>query len=178
VTASVLGLDLSLTSTGTAISTGSSYDTNRIRPPGGFRGHLRLSWLADKIAGIARGIPLVVVEGPAFGAKGDAYHQLAGLWWVITLRLWDDGIPTAVVPPAALKRYATGKGNAGKDDVLRETCRRFPTFGGGNDEADALWLAAMGADHLGHPLTPMPATHRAALAGVDWPALPALEAQP
>jgi len=29
--------------------------------------------------------------------------------------------------------------------------------------------AAMGADHLGHPLTPMPATHRAALAGVDWP---------
>jgi hypothetical protein len=33
------------------------------------------------------------------------------------------------------------------------------------------------ADHLGHPLTPMPATHRTALNGVDWPAL-ALEATP
>lgn len=30
-------------------------------------------------------------------------------------------------------------------------------------------LAAMGADHLGQPLTPMPATHRTALDGVQWP---------
>lgn len=34
---------------------------------------------------------------------------------------------------------------------------------------DALVLAAMGADHLGQPLTPMPATHRTALNGVQWP---------
>jgi crossover junction endodeoxyribonuclease RuvC len=171
VTVSVLGLDLSLTSTGAALHTGGETLTSRIRPPGGFRDHLRLSWLADKIAGLAQGIPLVIVEGPSYGSTTGqrGHHERAGLWWAITLRLWHDSVPFAVVPPAALKRYATGKGNAGKDDVLREVTKRFPWFTGGNDEADALILAAMGADHLGQPLTPMPATHRAALDGVQWP---------
>ena len=38
-----------------------------------------------------------------------------------------------------------------------------------NNEADALVLAAMGADHLGAPLVDLPQTHRAALDAVQWP---------
>jgi crossover junction endodeoxyribonuclease RuvC len=169
MTVSVLGLDLSLTSTGTALFDGTDYATARLRPHPKLRGHERLDWLLDAIAEQTRHVPLVAIEGPAFGAQGSAYHQLAGLWWLVAHQLWAARTPFAVVPPSNVKRYATGKGNAGKDDVLREVTRRFPHFTGGNDEADALVLAAMGADHLGHPLTPMPATHRAALDGVQWP---------
>jgi crossover junction endodeoxyribonuclease RuvC len=178
VTVTVLGLDLSLTSTGAAAIggfTGSQADTTRLRPPPKFKGHTRLLWLQNEIADLARDVPLVVVEGPSYASTGRGQHERAGLWWLVTHHLWATGVPLAVVPPSNLKRYATGKGNAGKDDVLREVTKRFPWFAGGNDEADALVLAAMGADHLGHPLTPMPATHRTALDGVDWPA-PTLEA--
>ena len=35
--------------------------------------------------------------------------------------------------------------------------------------ADALVLAAMGADHLGCPLVGVPQAHRAVLAGIRWP---------
>lgn len=170
MTVTVLGLDLSLTSTGIALITADQPPTTRrLTPPAKLRDHHRLNWLLDNIANTAGRTNLVVVEGPSYASTGRGQHERAGLWWLTTHHLWAAGIPTAIAPPAALKRYATGRGNAGKDDVLREVTRRFPTFGGGNDEADALVLAAMGADHLGQPLTPMPATHRTALDGVQWP---------
>ncbi len=74
-----------------------------------------------------------------------------------------------MVSPNARAKYATGKGNAGKADVVREVTRRFDWFTGGEDEADALVLAAMGADWLGYPIVPMPAVHRKALDAVQWP---------
>ena len=87
------------------------------------------------------------------------------------------------IPPASLKMYATGKGNASKDAVLAAAIRRYPDVEfDGNDAADALILAAMGADHLGFPLvskTPsgrksratLPARNREALGKIDWPLL-------
>jgi Holliday junction resolvasome RuvABC endonuclease subunit len=165
----VLGLDLSLTSTGAAVAEDGHCKTWRVKPPAKLAGHERLAWLLERMHPGGH-IDLVVIEGPAFGAKGSAYHQLAGLWWLVTHDFWSAALTPAIAPPASVKRYATGKGNAGKDDVLREVCRRFPDFGGGNDEADALTLAAMGADHLGHPIAAMPATHRAALVAVEWSA--------
>jgi Holliday junction resolvasome RuvABC endonuclease subunit len=161
----VIGLDLSLTGTGVASNLGWA----DVITPGARRGHPRLHHLRAEIVDRCKNATLVVVEGPAYGAKGDAYHQLAGLWWLITHALWDRDTPTAIVPPANLKRYATGRGVAGKDDIMREVSRRFPWFGGGNNAADALVLAAMGAEHLGHPMVAMPQAHRAALAGVVWP---------
>jgi crossover junction endodeoxyribonuclease RuvC len=168
----VLGLDLSLTSTGAALAggNGGKYSTSVLRPPAGrHRGHDRLLWLVDEVEAEAKHADLIVVEGPAFGAKGSAYHQLAGLWWLVVHALWLHNLPVAIAPPAAVKRYATGRGNAGKDLVLASVVRRFPDFAGGNDEADALILAALGAEHLGHPIVDMPAAHRTALSGVDWP---------
>ncbi len=176
MTTRVLGIDPSLTATGLALAAEDPI-TVALKPPAKLRGHHRLAWLLGEItdSGTARQAALIVIEGPSFGSQAGqrGHHERAGLWWLVTHRLWALHIPYAVAPPAAVKRYATGKGNAGKDDVLREVTKRFPWFSGGNDEADALVLAAMGADHLGHPLTPMPAAHRAALAGVDWPPQPA-----
>lgn len=166
----IVGLDLSLTSTGVCRwQRDGRYDTQVLKSRASVKGHARLFWIMSELRHVTDGAKLAVVEGPAYGAKGSAYHQLAGLWWLVTHQLWLWQIPTAIASPAAVKTYATGKGNAGKDIVLSAVIRRWPGFEGGNDEADALVLAALGAEHLGYQTVPVPQSHQGALQRVEWP---------
>jgi hypothetical protein len=121
------------------------------------------------------GVDLVVIEGPSYGSQaGQAgHHERAGLWWLVRYALHARGTAVAAVSPASLKLYATGRGNAGKDDVMREVTRRFGWFGGDNNAADATVLAAMGFEYLGRPVVEMPQKHRVALAKCEWPELAA-----
>lgn len=166
----VLGLDLSLTSPGFAtVDETANYSVFTLKPK--TNGHERLAYIVYQAQMAADGADLVVVEGPAFGAKGSAYHQLAGLWWLVTQALWDESVPYAVMSPFELKKYATGTTKSDKDAMMLATARRFASFSGDNNAADALWLACAGAEYLGHPLVQLPETHRAALAKVAWPDL-------
>lgn len=166
----VIGLDLSLTSTGIA---GSAGWTERIRshPSAEVTPFSRLRIIRAIVMDHVRRADMVVVEGLAISRQTGQHLTRAGLWHLVMEEIDAAGIPWAEVSPTAVKRYATGKGNAGKDDVLAAVVRRFPYIDvNGNDEADALVLAAMGADHLGQPIVDMPAHHRTALAKVAWPA--------
>lgn len=163
----VLGVDLSLTSTGVA---GYGW-AERLVPPRGLDGLPRLRWLRDAVLALefTHQPDLVVVEGLAYSRTTGKAAERAGLWHLVVERL-DGMVPWAQVPPTARAKYATGKGNAPKDAVLAAVVRRFPDFDvTGNDQADALVLAAMGLDHLGHPPVVMPAAHRASLNAVVWP---------
>lgn len=165
----VIGLDLSLTATGVAST---RRWTTVIKPAATMRGHIRLQHICDAVLDmLPADIALVVVEGPSYGNQGrqSGHHERAGLWWMVTHSLWKRDVDYAVASPAARAKYATGKGNAGKADVIREVTRRFDWFNGGEDEADALILAAMGGDWLGHSIVEMPQIHRKALDAVRWP---------
>lgn len=139
----------------------------------------RLSTLACRdIGDIALGLPyvdeeiadLVIIEAPAYSKSNAGTSMLNGLWWMILNRLDVLGIPYAVAQPTTLKKYATGKGNASKDAVLLAVARRYPHIDvTDNNQADALVLAAMGADHHGQPLVELPHAHREALVKVAWP---------
>lgn len=171
----ITGLDLSLTSTGAAVIEGARVGLTCIRPDPGAGDHPRIDFIRSRVWHLAELADLVVIEGPSYGSVTGKQHERAGLWWICARMLWRAGIPYAVVVPAALKKYALGKGSGkgtGKDQVLAAAIRRYPMADAdGNDVADALVLAAMGADHLGCPLAPVPQAHRAALAGVKWPRL-------
>jgi crossover junction endodeoxyribonuclease RuvC len=175
----VLGLDLSLTNTGLAsASTSPAYgvpnaSTLRITPKK-ITGYERLRYIRRQVHGaVMRTLPdLVVVEGPSYGSVGAGQHERGGLWWMVMESIDADKVPIAIAPPSNIKKYATGFGggqNAGKDAVMLQACRRFDWFAGNNDEADALFACAMGADWLGEPLVTMPAENRKALDGVQWP---------
>ena len=73
--------------------------------------------------------------------------------------------PFIVVPPTVVKLYATGKGNAHKDEVLaaaiRAGCHESVTT---NDRADAWWLRAIGLHLHGEPVVPETAYRDKALA--------------
>jgi crossover junction endodeoxyribonuclease RuvC len=169
----VVGLDLSLTATGIATPDGVCTRTSKGKAGASLADRrqrlLNLRLRIDMVLSPYEPA-LVVVEGPAFGSRDGHAHDRSGLWWGVVDWLTYNKVPVAEVPPALVKKYATGKGNAGKDEVLAAVVRRYPDVEvTNNNEADALVLRAMGCDWLGEPLATVPQTHRAALDKVAWP---------
>lgn len=175
----VLGIDPSLTSTGLALVEGGRViETQRVQTKA--RGHQRIEEILDAIwkMGPGRGIEglRVGIEGTAYGAKGSSVVQIFGLWGIVTHSLWtwlgtEHYQGYYVVTPSALKKYATGNGTSSKEEVLLAVDRRYPEAEvGGNDVADALIVAAMGARHFEEPVEAK-GLAKANLAGmdkVDW----------
>lgn len=177
MTVVVVGIDLSLTSTGIAridrdadtITTSCVTSKGRADATLPERGR-RLVRLLIAITAQVPPADLVVVESPSFGqARQGGQHDRAGLWWLVVEHLHARGYPVAEVAPAARAKYATGKGNAAKDAVLAAVVRRYPGVDvTGNDQADALILAAMGARHLSAPVDELPKAHLEAMVKVQW----------
>ncbi len=171
----VLALDLSLTSTGYALPGESG---TLVPPKGASRGPGRLRWIQTQVMRLASGASLVVIEGAAFGgARGTSRLHAAGqLSGVIVLALHVAGIPVVELPPASLKRLATGRGNAPKGEVLAAAIRRLGYAGHSDDEADALWLLQAAAHMYGLPgAVELPKLHLEKLAtAATWPELPGL----
>lgn len=167
----VLGLDLSLASTGVAgrtwadTITGGTLSRNASR----HEQWQRLRVLRGRLAGHIDKADLVVVEALPPSNYPGVHERAYLLWWVLG-RCISREIPVAEVAPSQVKVYATGSGRASKEDVVQQVQRRRPdVLFKGNDQADALTLAAMGLDHLGYPPVVMPETHRRALVAVKWP---------
>lgn len=169
----VVGVDLSLTATGiarasTAEPGAPSFDVIKTN----LKGMARLDHIEHEIAWVVGDadchVDLVVLEGYAFGRPNQAAH-LGELGGVIRHSLWAAGIPYVDVPPANVKKYATGRGNAPKPDIRMEVFKRFGHDIADDNACDAFVLYAMGLDALGHPLVAMPQTHRVALDKVSWP---------
>lgn len=170
----VLGLDLSISCTGMS---GPDW-TDTIKPPDAKKADIYTRMEAIVSTLVERyfiaDVEMVVLEGISFGSP-DTNRQIAGLNWIVRRELWKRGVPFASVPPASLKQFITGKGNASKADVVREVTRRFPWFEGAEDEADAVVCAAMAAERVGLPIVELPKAQRlAAMAKVQWPDLSAV----
>lgn len=107
----VLGLDLSLTSSGWARLVDGRVVTGTLRPPVGLRGAARLSWVCDRVDGLVDGSsPALALGQKSAGAAGEcvpnASHQLRtdGL----QLDRGSDGVVDGVVG---------GAGSAAADDA-------------------------------------------------------------
>lgn len=183
MTPRVVGVDLSLTSTGLADSHGVTLRVRTKAPAGDdLPGQIdRLNQICVDVAGfidMSDGdgsydlADLVVIEGPAYSrGLGAGFHGNAGLWWSAVRVAWaaSEGA-VLIVPPNLRAMYATGKAGAGKDEVLAAAVRRYPTFNvTSNDTADAVILAAIGARMLGHPIDDLPKSHLRALDKLSLP---------
>lgn len=162
----VAGLDLSLTSTGIA---GHGPPTTA-KPPKSLTGMDRLGWLLSRVRAALDDLPaipdLVAVEGYSMGAKGRAITGLAELGGVVRFDLWRSEVRWVDVPPANLKIFATGSGQADKYAVVCAARDRLGYGGTQPDEADAAWLRELGRHLWGAPTVTLPKTHTRALTGV------------
>lgn len=160
-------LDLSLTATGVATSEGV---VTTLRSPA--KGAERLDQVQRETLRICQGADLVVIEGYSFGSKFSRGHAAGELGGVVRLGLHRAHVPFAVVPPASLKMYATGKGNARKEEMLQAAFQRLGYTGAENDEADASWLLQMAlAYYRQDGAVDVPQKHQKALRKIDWPDL-------
>lgn len=158
----VLGLDISLTSTG--ISDGVTADAIQAGP---LRGEERMNVMLSRIRAHTRwAMQLAVIEGPSFSSLGPGHDELAGLRWVVRRELHNLGFQLAIVPPAALKKYTTGNGRASKEEMATAVGERYgASFAhvkvgrGRHDMVDAYALAKMGEAFLAGD----------GYAGVQWP---------
>lgn len=166
----VLALDLSITATGVCLPTGV---TVTLSVPGGAKvGDARLLSIRDYVRESLRIQPadMVVIEGPVTRTNTATVSGM--VHGAVRTALMDLGVPYALVPPATLKAYATGKGNADKTAMaiaaLKRGGREFPD----DNQCDAWWLRAAALDWYGSPEFPLPVEQRKRLAKVDWPVLP------
>lgn len=59
----------------------------------------------------------VYIEDYSFGSKGKTFH-IAENVGLFKHKLWKNSYPITLIPPTVIKKFATGKGNSNKDDML------------------------------------------------------------
>jgi Holliday junction resolvasome RuvABC endonuclease subunit len=165
----ILALDLSLTATGWAHDYDGKlqYGTQSTSHRGVDRLYDLDYWLSCMTWGV---LPdLAVIEGYSYAARGSALFQIAEWGGVARLNLFKDRTPYIEVPPAVLKKYATGRGNATKPDMRMALYKRSGLDVADDNAVDAIWLLAIGRELVGDPLWDMPKTHVEALKKVALP---------
>jgi crossover junction endodeoxyribonuclease RuvC len=164
----IVALDLSLSASGVAVFDEGLISVDTLRPPG-LKGMPRLEWIMRRVVELTTGVDLTLIEGYAFARPNQA-HQIGELGGVVRLALHTRRVPYVEVAPAALKKLATGKGNAGKELVLVEAVKRLGYSGADNNQADARWLLQAAIQHYGLPGSiELPKSHLQALEKITWP---------
>lgn len=190
----LVGLDLSLTSTGVARLmldddghvAGSHTDVVAGDPlPADAPWHDRAVRVREQAAAVVREVlpaaggilpDLVVVEGASYGSNRPGASELHGLRWRVYGMFAHRGVTLVQVAPKTLKLYAAGDGNASKPLVVQSVRRHYGDrfdiplrkADGREDVADAITLAAMAARSIGHPIDLDHPTRLRAMASPRW----------
>jgi Holliday junction resolvasome RuvABC endonuclease subunit len=173
----VVGLDLSLASTGVARVSSAGQLTTQVVESKGKRAdtlvdrHHRLRGMTERILGDNSSASLAVIEGCVAVAGGSSLDRHA-LWWNVVSGLMTRGVPVAVIAPSSLKKAIAGHGRADKVAVAMAISRMYPDDHDqltGNDVADAAGLAHLGAVRLGWDVNALE-RHRDIVKFTEWPA--------
>lgn len=148
--AKVVGIDLSLNSTGLFVGTRDLMSIEGVSvllaTPEGLVGQRRLDFVVDGVLGALEGLDVAVVcfEDAAFASPHRA-HAKGELHGVVKREVWLRGYWCCGVPPASLKVFATGRGNGDKGDMKIGVFKRWKFEHPSADIVDAFGCSKMGA---------------------------------
>lgn len=151
----VVGLDLSITATG--VCDGDGARTIKTASEDGDR---RLVQIVAEIRPLVHQADLVVIEDLPTHAHGAG---ITGMVHGAVRHMLLSGPPYALLTPATLKKFATGRGNAGKPEMAVALFKRAGLELADDNQVDAAWLRFAGLTMLGRPYFPMPSAQVAAI---------------
>jgi Holliday junction resolvasome RuvABC endonuclease subunit len=163
----ILGLDLSLTSTGYCFDGETGVISTN------FFGVERLSAVNEDISNllVANKIDCVLLEGYSFASRSGQAFSIGELGGVIRLTIHNLGLKLIEIPPTCRAKFATGKGNASKNEVISAVSAKTGIVWGNpgaDDKCDAWILEEMGLAYLGKPRYSWPEANLSALEKIDW----------
>ena len=163
----VMGLDLSLTSTGCSINSRTCVVGTKTKSAE------RLSVISKLILNLAldNSVDVAIIEGYSFASRNSQAHSIGELGGVVRMRLWENGIPFINVPPTCRAKFATGKGNAGKNEVISAISARTGIVwsgAGADDMCDAWILEQMAKQFLNESSFSWPKVNIESLEKIDW----------
>lgn len=163
----IIGLDLSLTSTGW--SCGGEWGTITSK----HTGTTRLREVEHAVIAVVSKYrePAVMLEGYSFASRSGQAFSIGELGGVIRLCLYKMNIPVVVIPPTCRAKFATGRGNASKNEVVSSISAKTGIIWSGkgaDDMCDAWILEEMGLYVLGKPRHEWTKASTDALKTIDW----------
>lgn len=164
----ILGIDPSLTSTG--LCWGDEHFTSLSSSEKGIPRIIDYrNWIQDYV--YEHEIEYVCIESYSFSSRNSHAHSLGELGGVIRAMLYEINIPYADIPPTSRSKFATGKGNAGKSEVVSAVSARTGIVWSGkgaDDMCDAWVLRQMGLCKFEKNQISWPDSHLAALEKIEW----------
>lgn len=167
----VVALDLSLTAIGVADETGTRVLSHKLPAHASEDDKCeRLHSLSARVDVVTKDADLVGMEGYSFGSQHSHAHALGELGGLVKVILWRRGRRYVLISPSQIKKFATGKGNATKEQVLAAAVRIKPEIET-THEAEAFFIRMMMLGHYLNGDVIAPAYRAAVLQGIDWPVL-------
>jgi crossover junction endodeoxyribonuclease RuvC len=99
--------------------------------------------IAEQVLGWICERDIVCIEGFSYGSKGKGVSTQYGLGWVIRAELIKRGFNYIEVPPTSVKKFATGKGNTKKDEMVLPIFKKWGFEHTSDNVRDAFVLAQM-----------------------------------
>lgn len=137
------------------------------------KGPKRLDLISSAISGIVKEeeIGVVIIEGYSFASRSGQAFSIGELGGVVRTTLYRMGIPFIEIPPTCRAKFATGKGNASKNEVVSSISAKTGIIfrnPGADDQCDAWILLEMAKTYLGVSSIDWPKVNKDALDKVDW----------
>jgi len=105
--------------------------------------------ITEQIMQHVKNFDKVIIEGFAYGAKGRGVSTQYGIGWIIRTALYHADVEYLEVTPSQLKKFATGKGNMSKDNMILPIYKRWGFESDSDNIRDAFVLSQIGRAHDG-----------------------------
>lgn len=137
------------------------------------RGAQRLVEISSEIMNLisTHQVTAVAVEGYAFGARSGQAFSIGELGGVIRYCLHVNGIPFVEVAPTSRAKFATGRGNSSKSEVVSAVSARTGIVWSGpgaDDMCDAWILEEMALMQQGNTRYDWPESSKSVVESIDW----------
>lgn len=110
----------------------------------------RMVTLTENIVNQLQESDIICIEGFSYGSKGRGISFQFGLGHAIRNAMFENGAKYIVVSPGQLKKFATGKGNTSKDNMILPIYKRWGYEHDSDNVRDAFVLAHIARAIHGH----------------------------